>query len=283
MIHANHDRSRLAVILLAAAFTAVALSAGTFAEENKDTFPGQKSQWNGFDRYDFTCDGRDAIVVTPKTPAAGRPWIWRARFFGHEPGVDLALLEKGFHLAYIDVVNLYGSPKAVGHWDAFYKLLTEKHGLAAKPALEGMSRGGLIIFNWAASNPHKVACIYADAPVCDIRSWPGGLGSGPGSPGDWALCQKAYGLSPADVAAFKGNPIDRLGPLAKADVPLLHVCGAIDKAVPMAENTNIVQQRYKKLGGHIRVIAKPDCGHHPHSLEDPTPIVEFILENTGGK
>jgi hypothetical protein len=24
------------------------------------------------------------------------------------------------------------------------------------------------------------------------------------------------------------------------------------------------------------VIVKPHCGHHPHSLEDPSEIVEFI-------
>ena len=253
---------------------------GEAAMQKSDAFPGKKSQWQGFDRYDFSLDGRGAIVVAPKTPAAGRPWIWRARFFGHEPAVDISLLKKGFHLAYIDVANLYGGPQAVGHWNAFYEFLTEKHGLATKPALEGMSRGGLIIFNWAAANPNKVACIYADAPVCDIKSWPGGLGKGSGSHGDWKLCQKAYKLTPENLAGFKGSPIDGLKPLAKADIHLLHVCGAADKVVPMAENTSVVEDRYKKLGGQIRVIVKPNCGHHPHSLKDPTPIVDFILKHT---
>ena len=26
----------------------------------------------------------------------------------------------------------------------------------------------------------------------------------------------------------------------------------------------------------LQVIMKPDCGHHPHSLEDVAPIIEFI-------
>ena len=43
-----------------------------------------------------------------------------------------------------------------------------------------MSRGGLIIYNWATANPKKVACIYGDAPVCDFKSWPGGKGKGKG-------------------------------------------------------------------------------------------------------
>ena len=146
-------------------------------------FPGKKSAWEGFDRYDFAVDGRNCWVVTPKSVAEGRPWIWRARFFGHEPQADLALLNAGFHLTYCDVAGLFGSPQAVAHWDAFYQVMTEQHGLAKRPALEGMSRGGLIIYNWAAANPDKVACIYGDAPVCDFKSWPGGKGKGKGGGG----------------------------------------------------------------------------------------------------
>ena len=128
-------------------------------------FPGTRSAWQGFDRYDFMVDGRRCWVVTPQASAEGQPWIWRARFFGHEPQTDITLLKEGFHLAYCDVAGLYGSPRAVKHWNAFYQLLTENHGFARQPVLEGMSRGGLIIYNWAAANPGKVACIYGDAPV----------------------------------------------------------------------------------------------------------------------
>ena len=242
-------------------------------------FDGKRSQWHGCERFDFTCDGRKCIVVAPKTPAPGRPWIWRARFFGHEPQTDVALLANGFHVAYMDVAGLFGCPKAVARWNAFHKLLTERHGLSARPALEGMSRGGLIIFNWAAANPHKVACIYADAPVCDFKSWPGGKGKGKGAAGVWRACLKVYGLSEAQAAAYDKNPVDNLAPLARASVPLLHVVGAADQVVPVAENTSIVEARYRKLGGSIRVISKPGCGHHPHSLKDPAPIVEFILRH----
>lgn len=245
-------------------------------------FPGEKSTWHDYDRYDFTVDGRKCIVVTPGKAADGRPWIWRARFFGHEPQTDLALLHRGFHLAYMDVAGLFGSPQAVAHWNAFYKYLTEKHGFAKRPALEGMSRGGLIIFNWAAANPDKVACIYADAPVCDFKSWPGGKGRGRGSARDWVRCLKVYGLTEEQGLAYDHNPIDNLAPLAKAGVPLLHVCGDADPVVPIEENTGVVQKRYTKLGGTIRVIAKPGVGHHPHSLKDPKPIVEFILKHTAG-
>ena len=84
-----------------------------------ETFPGKKTDWHGFDRFDFEVDSRRCIVVTPKEPAEAQPWIWRARFFGHEPQADIALLQHGFHLVYCDVANLFGSPQAVAHWDTF--------------------------------------------------------------------------------------------------------------------------------------------------------------------
>jgi hypothetical protein len=62
-------------------------------------------------------------------------------------------------------------------------------------------------------------------------------------------------------------------------VPLLHVYGDADDAVPWDENTGILAERYKQLGGSIVLIPKPGVGHHPHGLADPTPVVEFILTN----
>jgi len=143
--------------------------------------------------------------------------------------------------------------------------------------LEGMSRGGLIIYNWAKTNPAKVGCIYGDAPVCDIKSWPGGKGKGKGHGPTWKRCLATYGLTEKEASAFAGNPVDGLAPLAKAGVPLIHVVGDADPVVPVAENTAILESRYQKLGGQIKVIHKPGVGHHPHSLKDPAPLVKFIL------
>ena len=273
-------KSVFILILAAACLSAV------YAADNEQVrdrrFGGNRSTWNGFGRYDFQCDSRKCIVVVPGAAAQGLPWIWRARFFGHQPQTDIALLERGFHLVYMDVAGLYGSPRAVAHWNVFYKYLTKEHGFAKKPALEGMSRGGFIIYNWAAQNPDKVACIYGDAPVCDFKSWPGGKGAGKGSPADWQRCIKAYNLSEDRALNFKHNPIDNLKPLAEHNVGLLNICGAADKVVPIDENTNILRERYKALGGNITVMAKPGIGHHPHSFKDPTLIANFILKHTTG-
>lgn len=63
-----------------------------------------------------------------------------------------------------------------------------------------MSRGGLIVYNWAAQNTDKVACIYADAPVMDIKSWPMGRGASEGSDDDVRQLLSAYGFSNEEAA-----------------------------------------------------------------------------------
>lgn len=243
------------------------------------SFPGKRSEFHSFARHDFEHEGRRCIIVAPEKPAEGKPWIWRARFFGHEPQTDVELLKRGWHVAYADVGGLFGSPNATAIWDSFYARVTTEFGFHPRPALEGMSRGGLIIFNWAKKNPDKISCIYADAPVCDINSWPGGKGSGKGSSNAWKQCLDAWGYSETEAKSAKTNPIDGLESLAAARIPLLHIVGDADVVVPVTENTAILERRYKKLRGRIEVIHKPGVGHHPHSLKDPKPIVDFVLAN----
>ncbi|MHC4251096.1 MAG: alpha/beta hydrolase family protein [Planctomycetota bacterium] len=271
--------TRLQLALLTSAALVAPQSAGALE------YPGNRSKkdFHGFARYDFKLKGQSCILVAPKAVAEGRPWIWRARFFGHQPQTDVALLNKGYHVAYVNVGGLFGAPEAVRRWDGLYAYLTGELGFSKKPALEGMSRGGLIIFNWAKRNPNKVSCIYADAPVLDIRSWPGGKGRGKGGGKCWQQALFAYGITEEQAAAFKGNPIDGLKPLADAGVPLLHVCGAADTVVPIEENTDVLEARYLKLGGRIQVIRKKGVGHHPHSLKDPKIIVDFIEKHARGK
>lgn len=236
-------------------------------------WPGKKSAFHGFALYDFQHNDVSCKIVVPKKSAEGKPWIWRARFFGHEPQTDIALLNKGFHVAYCDVSGLYGAPAAVTRWDKFYQHLVNDHAFSKKPALEGMSRGGLIVYNWAIKNPDKVSCIYADAPVCNFKSWPGIKPE----------ILKAYKITFEEAQTYPGNPVDNLAPLARAKVPLLHVVGQADEVVPVKNNTDVIETRYKKLGGTIEVIRKEGVGHHPHSLKDPKPIVDFILKHTAVK
>ena len=240
---------------------------------------GTRTTWEGYACYEGQVTKRACKLVLPDVPDPRQRWAWRAEFFGAFTGVDLELVRRGFALAYMDVTDLYGSPAAVEHWDAFYHWATGKLGLHPRPALIGLSRGGLMVYNWAARHPDQTGCIYGDAPVMDFKSWPGGKGSSAGSAEDWQKCLSAYGLSEPEALAYPLNPIDNLAPLAKLRVPLIHVCGTADEAVPVAENTAIAASCYSDLGGEMTVILKGGGGHHPHGLEIPTPVVEFILKH----
>jgi lysophospholipase L1-like esterase/pimeloyl-ACP methyl ester carboxylesterase len=260
------------------------------ASEKPAPLPGKTSDWNGFRRHDFEIAGRSVkeaapvIVVAPAAPAPGRPWVWHGEFFGHKPAPDIALLGRGFHIVQFQVPDMLGSPPAVALWNRCYEELTTRHGFSAKPALVGLSRGGLYCYNWAIANPDKVSCLYADAAVCDFKSWPGGKGKGKGDPGNWALVLKLWNFpDEAAALAYQGNPVDSLAPLAERKVPLLHVFGDADDVVPWEENTGLVAERYEKLGGPITLIRKPGVGHHPHGLDDPAPIVEFIARHAAGR
>lgn len=243
----------------------------------RQAFPGKKTSWAGYDRYDFIYNGREAIVVAPKQAAPGKPWIWRPAFFGAFPSVDIALLGKGFHVAYYDLTHLYGSPRAIKLGTDFYHFMRRTYRFSAKVTIEGFSRGGLFALNWTAQNTDKVACVYVDAPVCNVLSWPGRK-----EKELWQGVLKEWNLTDEQMNSFKGNPIDQLTPLAKAGIPIISVCGDNDKVVPYNENMKVVRDRYQAMGGTVEVILKPGVGHHPHSLEKPEPVVDFILRHQEG-
>jgi len=273
-IHPNKEGAVLIALAINKAFT------GNKAEYIPQPFPGRKSDWNGCSRYDFDFNGNDAIIVVPETPLKGKPWIWRPEFFDAFNQADLALLEKGFILAYLKMDNIFGSAPAMKLMDNFYDYLTSSYDLSTRTTLFGFSRGGLYSLNWAARHPDRLACIYLDAPVCDFKSWPAGFGKGNGSPEDWERLKQLYGFrNNQEARDYKLNPIDNLKPLAADKIPILSVCGGADKTVPYPENTAILKERYDSLGGSIRVIVKPGCDHHPHSLTDPTPIVDFVIQH----
>ncbi|MHC4982440.1 MAG: alpha/beta hydrolase family protein [Planctomycetota bacterium] len=248
-------RETFKIVIIAAVLSSCAVGCTTAGDTAgvAPSLTGTRSDWHGYDKYDFVVDGRKCHIVAPKTAAPGNPWLWRARFPGYCIEPDLALLSKGYHLAYIDVAGMWGNPTAVGHWDAFYKYMTQAQPFAARPALKGVSRGGKIVYNWAARNPQKVSCIYCIVPVC------------------------RFAVGPPEGEDGK-DAVDHLEALAAAKVPILHVCGDADDKVPYEEHTKPLYERYTKLGGRMQVIVLK--GDHFARPKDPAPIVEFILKHT---
>lgn len=276
--------------MLRRTFFSVVLSVvGSLAAAADLDFPGATTDsWHGHERRSFRFEGADAWVVVPEKPLPGAPWSWCLMFPDAftERCAAPALVARGFHHAFLDVGNSFGSPAAVAKLARFHDELVRR-GLAPRPALIGISRGSLYAHRFAAEHPEKVAVIYGDAGVCDFRSWPGGTMAGrqgKGSAADWTELKRLYGFADdAEALAWQGNPVDTLDTLAKAGIALIHVVGDADDVVPPAENALVVEARYRPLGGTIEVIHKPGVGHHPHGLDDPAPLVDFILRHAGAE
>lgn len=278
-----HPSSIGAGLIAARLFEAITAPDESYDVLQRANIIGKPGSYFGFRCTDFQVHGRACKIVQPWRAAPGHPWIWRARFWGHEPQTEIALLERGFHVAYCDVAELYGNAEALTIWDHFYRQMVSA-GLAPKAVMEGFSRGGLYIYRWAAEYPDRVACIYADAPVLDAKSWPGGKGKSAGNAEEWQRFKNTFNLhNEAEALAFAGNPMDLVELFVQAQIPMLHVCGEADEVVPISENTDLFEQKILALNGRITVIRKPGVNHHPHSLANPQPIVDFILGSTGYK
>ena len=59
------------------------------------------------------------------------------------------------------------------------------------------------------------------------------------------------------------------------------ILGLDDNVVDHSTNGSLLAERYAAAGGRVKVIGRESWGHHPHGLDDPAPIVNFILRSTG--
>lgn len=246
--------------------------------------PEKATQWKGFEKVEFTFQDRNAWYVKPKKAIDGNPWVWRAHFPTWHTDMDSILLSRGFHVAYVNTNDMFAHPKAMQVWDAFYDYLVKEKHFASKVALEGVSRGGLYVYGWAKRNPDKVSCIYAEAPVADPKSWPGGKGKGKGSPKDWEAWKQIFNMTEEQAASFTDIPLNDLAGLASYKVPIVHVVGLKDEHAPVAENTELLVKNYLALGGPVSVYPMTRGeqtleGHH-FPIEHPEFFANFIEEHS---
>ena len=236
--------------------------------------------WKGYKKEDFSVNGRNSVIVYPDKPADGNPWVWRTEFFGAFDYADMDMVKNGRFVLNHAVCDMYGCPQSVEMMKEFYDYAVKTYNLSSKPSLFGFSRGGLYAVNFALRYPDCVSCLYLDAPVTDIRSWPGGLL--PESTGDEECakeCMDWYGIkTKEEYLNFKNSPNDNAAKIAELGIPTIIVAGQEDKTVPVKYNCEVFIRNFREnnLTTPLKVIFKPFCDHHPHSLEDPAEITEFI-------
>ncbi len=218
----------------------------------------------------FEFCGYEATVIVPDRPNG--EWIWKTEFLYAFDQAERTLLDLGYTRVYYKISNKYGSYKAVRLMRAFYHFVKEKYRLAEKCNLFGFSRGGLYAFNFALAYPEYVSKIYLDAPVLDLNSWP------PEGSAEREQVYAEYSLSAETIKTFVGNPVNNLAELFASGIPLLLVAGGADEVVPYNQNSEKLIKFAAENYYDITYIIKPDCKHHPHSLTDVGPIIDFITK-----
>lgn len=225
------------------------------------------------------------IIPSKSRPNGSRPWLWYAPTFYNEYPCEInkymfiSLLKQGFVICGVDIGESYGSPYGRKIFSLFYQYMVTEYHLDAKACLLAQSRGGLMLYNWAAENAEKVKCIAGIYTVCDIDSYPG-----LDSP-ELYIHPPAYNMTEMELRkkVMDHNPIDRLAPLAAAKIPILHIHGNVDTVVPLEKNSAELVRRYQSLGGHAEVIVIDGKGHEEVSeFFQSQPIIDFLLSKKGG-
>ena len=245
---------------------------------------GEEVEWYGFKRHNFQVAGCNAFIVEPPNPAPGLPWCWCLQwaeaFVPRTPA--LKLLERGFHHVHIDLFSTYLNPDGIRKAEAFYELL-QGLGFHKKAALIGLSYGGLFSFRYAAEHPETVGVIYADAPLCRFDIIPENRAGVPQNLLKFfeeatANHAAAYNVTIDKLASHPLAPINNMSAIARAKIPILAVRSGQDQSVIPEKNIDLVAEALEKDGGNIEILRRDLWGHHPHGLDDPRPLVDFILQ-----
>ena len=224
----------------------------------------------------FTVAGATAFLIAPERGAgdAPTPWVWYAPTLPGLPGPEerwmfRRFLDAGIAIAGIDVGESFGSPAGRALFSALREELVARRGFAPRACLLARSRGGLMLYNWAVEHPESVACVAGIYPVCNLASYPG-----------LAKACDAYGLTEPELAASlaEHNPVERIAPLARARVPILHLHGDQDAIVPLELNSALLAERYRRLGGGMELIVFAGQGHNRWSgWFQSQALVDFVI------
>ncbi|MCU0706362.1 MAG: prolyl oligopeptidase family serine peptidase [Fimbriiglobus sp.] len=227
----------------------------------------------------FNLAGHTAFLIPADADphTVTKPWVWYAPTLPNLPGPEEAwmferFLAAGIAIAGIDASESYGSPAGNKVFDGLHAEMVRR-GYSTRPVLLGRSRGGLQTLSWAATHPDKVGGFAGIYPVCDISSYPG-----------VAKAAAAYDLTATELERRlkEFNPVDRLGGLAKAKVPLFAIHGDVDKLVPLEANSGRVKERYTELGGEMTVIVPKGQGHSMWpGFFRCRELVEFVIDHAG--
>jgi len=225
----------------------------------------------------FAVGDRPAFLISGRAglPRSGRVWVWYAPTLPGLPGAEerwmfQKLQEAGIAVAGIDAGESYGSPAGCAVYDGLHAEMVRR-GYSQRPVLLGRSRGGLMTLSWAAAHPQQVAAFAGIYPVCSLSSYPG-----------LQRAAGAYGMTAEELQGrlAEFNPADRLGPLAKAGVPMFAIHGNVDTVVPLEANSGLAAERYRSFGGKFSLLVPEGQGHNMWSgFFQCQELVDFVIRH----
>ncbi len=236
--------------------------------------------WNGFICESFIFEEKQAYIVLPNEKQNGQLALKTEYWDAFPEAIEIPLLKQGFTLCYIQNNNRWGTTEDLERKARFVRFVIEKYSLQGKCIPVGMSCGGLFAMKFAAAYPELVSCLYLDAPVVNYMSCPCGFGIGRPLNEDNSEILNALSLENlSELLAYRDMPLDKIPQLVQERIPAVIVAGDSDVVVPFVENGIFVQRALENAGIDVEVYIKPGCDHHPHGLDNPEPVVEFILQH----
>lgn len=233
-------------------------------------------KWNGFCKKDMIFEDREAVLVVPDEADKTDRWLFKMEYWGAFPGLEIEMLKQGWNLAFIKNKTRWCLEEDLDLKKRFADFLIREYGLSHKCVPVGMSCGGMFAVKFAAKYPEYAAGLYLDAPVLNLLSCPADMGIS--KSGMRKEFEEATGMTMSELICYREHPIDKLPILLKYRIPVAMVYGIEDLVVPYCENGAILEKYYRKHDLDLFAIGKDGCGHHPHGLKDPSPVMKFITE-----
>lgn len=267
----------IASSILSVSFLAVACVLSVFPGRGLAQEPAKKLPIEG----QTIVLGQSVAFVIPATAefrgadgSTAKPWVWYAPTLPNLPGPEERwmferFVQAGIAIAGIDAGESYGSPNGNRVFDRLHAEMIRR-GYSKTPVMLGRSRGGLQTLSWAADHPNQVAAWAGIYPVCNLASYPG-LDRAAG----------AYELSPEQLKdrLKEYNPVDRMGRLAQAKVPLFAIHGDVDTVVPLELNSGLLKETYAAVRGPaMELVVPPGQGHNMwEGFFQSKELVDFVV------
>ena len=236
-------------------------------------------KWYGFEKKEFVFNNKNAVVVFPKKSDLKKNWALKTEYWGAFPETEIALLERGFHVAYLQNISRFATDEDCANKEKFALYLQREFGLRDKCVLIGLSCGGAHAFNFAGRCPERISCIFVDAPVLNFCSYPGDLASSECRDIWENEFKAAYpDMTRADLVGSDIHPICKSRTIMKHNIPIILAYGTEDRTVIYSENGMLLEDLCKDYV-KLTVLKRNLQGHHPHGFPtEPSKVADIIIK-----